>query len=33
MTPAEFNAIRYTGWLLLPLLVALVGTAVWWRRR
>lgn len=33
MTPAQFDAIRYTGWLLLPLLVALVGVAVWWRRR
>ena len=33
MTSAQFDAIRYTGWLLLPLLVALVGTAVWWRRR
>ncbi len=27
------NVMRYTGWLLLPFLMALAGGFVWWRRR
>ena len=33
MTPRELEVVRYIGWFLLPLLVALLGSAVWWVRR
>lgn len=33
MTPHELNVVRYVGWFFLPLLVALLGSAVWWVRR
>lgn len=33
MTPRELESVRYIGWFLLPLLVALLGSVVWWVRR
>ncbi len=33
LTPNEFNFMRYSGWLLLPVLMAVLGGFVWWRRR
>ena len=33
MTPRELEVVRYTGWFLLPLLVVLLGSVVWWVRR
>lgn len=33
MTPKEFAFVRYTSWLLLPVLISIAGTVVWWRRR
>ena len=33
MTPRELEIVRCIGWFLLPLLVALFGSAVWWVRR
>ena len=33
LTRNEFNFMRYSGWLLLPLLMALAGGVAWWRRR
>ena len=33
MNPRELEVVRYTGWFLLPLLVALLGCVVWWVRR
>ena len=33
MTPREYAFVRYTGWLLLPLLVVVAGLVAWWRRR
>ena len=33
MTPRELEVVRYIGWFLLPLLVALLGSVVWWVRR
>ena len=33
LTRNEFNFMRYSGWLLLPFLMALVGGFAWWRRR
>ncbi len=32
-TRNEFNFMRFSGWLLLPALMALAGGFVWWRRR
>ena len=33
LTPNEFNFMRYSGWLLLPVVMAVLGGFVWWRRR
>ena len=33
LTDNEFNFMRYSGWLLLPVLMAMGGGLVWWRRR
>ena len=33
LTESERNFVRWSGWLLMPLLVALVGIWAWWRRR
>ena len=33
LTRNEFNFMRYSGWLLLPALMALAGSFVWWKRR
>ncbi len=33
LTRNEFNFMRISGWLLLPLLMALAGGVAWWRRR
>jgi len=33
MTPKEFAFVRYISWLLLPVLISIAGTVVWWRRR
>ena len=33
VTRAEFDFIRYTSWFILPSVVALMGLAIWWRRR
>ena len=33
LTRSEFNFMRYSGWLFLPALMALLGGFVWWRRR
>jgi hypothetical protein len=33
MTRAEFNAIRYASWFLLPGVIGLAGLVAWWRRR
>ena len=33
LTRNEFNFVRYSGWLLLPALMALAGSFVWWKRR
>ncbi len=33
MTPSELEVVRYLGWFLLPMLVVLLGSAVWWVRR
>ena len=33
VTSSEFDFIRYTSWFILPSVVALMGLAVWWRRR
>ena len=32
-TTREKNVIRYLGWLVLPALMAVAGSFVWWRRR
>ena len=32
-TRNEFNFMRYSGWVLMPVLMALAGGFVWWRRR
>ena len=33
LTEPERNFVRWSGWLLMPVLVALVGIWAWWRRR
>lgn len=33
VTRNEFNVMRYTGWFLLPFMMALAGGFVWWKRR
>ena len=33
LTPNEFNFMRYSSWFLLPILMALMGGFVWWKRR
>ena len=33
LTRNERDVVRYTGWLLLPALMAVAGGFVWWRRR
>ena len=33
LTDSERNFVRWSGWLLMPILVALAGIWAWWRRR
>ena len=33
LTPNEFDFMRYSSWFLLPILMALMGGFVWWKRR
>ena len=33
LTESERNFVRWSGWLLMPILVALAGIWAWWRRR
>ncbi len=33
LTSAERNFVRWTGWLLMPVLVGFAGVWTWWRRR
>lgn len=33
LTESERNFVRWSGWLLMPILVALAGILAWWRRR
>ena len=32
-TPGEFDVIRYTSWFMIPVILALGGTFVWWKQR
>ena len=33
LTESERNFVRWSGWLLMPILIALAGIWAWWRRR
>ena len=33
LTDSERNYVRWSGWLLMPILIALAGIWAWWRRR
>ena len=33
LTQTERDFIRWTGWLLMPVLIGSIGVATWWRRR
>ena len=33
LTESERNFVRWSGWLLMPILIALAGIFAWWRRR
>ena len=33
LTRNQFDFMRYSSWFLLPVLMALMGGFVWWRRR
>jgi hypothetical protein len=33
LTQTERDFIRWTGWLLMPVLFGAIGVASWWRRR
>ena len=33
LTESERNFVRWSGWLLMPILIALAGILAWWRRR
>ena len=33
LTESERNFVRWSGWLLMPILIALAGIIAWWRRR
>ena len=32
-TPSEFDVIRYTSWFMIPIILAIGGTFVWWKQR
>ena len=33
LTESERNFVRWSGWLLMPILIAFAGIWAWWRRR